>query len=349
MPDAVEVDGVVHPLPGSVRPRAAAWWRDGVCVARTDPRGGEARSELWWVGTRDGAVRLLTRDRERLLGLVVAQDRLFVQTYADSDDRAPHPVRVLEVEGVDHATDAVPALSGSVHQVIPMPRGPGVVWSEDPNFSHHLLFESDEGWEDVAPGLRVAGLGQRADSGRVVMPAYDGIRAGLAVIEPDRRAWRWLLNDPEASFLPFTVGSDGKLAAIRRPVAGVPALVSVNGNATREVAPLPDLRVPPARIWSWDGPAGTLEGLRVTPSEGGPWPMVIDVHGGPNRAAAVRTPMLLLYGEDGCPAQGQAWRDALSRAGVPVELWIYPGGHLPAPEVVEDIYRRAAAWFRRWL
>lgn len=66
------------------------------------------------------------------------------------------------------------------------------------------------------------------------------------------------------------------------------------------------------------------------------------------RASAVRTPMLLLYGEDGCPEQGDAWHAALSRAGVPVELWIYPGGHMPGSDVVDEIYRRAAAWFRRW-
>ena len=54
-----------------------------------------------------------------------------------------------------------------------------------------------------------------------------------------------------------------------------------------------------------------------------------------SHASAVRTPMLLLHGETGCPEQGQAWQRALQRAGVPVELWIYPGGHLPAPDVVQ--------------
>ncbi|MDQ3716606.1 MAG: prolyl oligopeptidase family serine peptidase, partial [Actinomycetota bacterium] len=76
----------------------------------------------------------------------------------------------------------------------------------------------------------------------------------------------------------------------------------------------------------------------------GPWERASQI----SQAAAVRTPMLLLYGEQGCPEQGQAWRSALECAGVPVELWIYPGGHLPDPEVVEEIYLRAAGWFRRW-
>ncbi len=58
--------------------------------------------------------------------------------------------------------------------------------------------------------------------------------------------------------------------------------------------------------------------------------------------------MQLLYGEDGCREQGEAWYAALSDADVPVEMWIYPGGHLPAPDVVDEIYLRAAAWFRRW-
>jgi hypothetical protein len=238
MPDAVELDGVVHPLPGPVPPRAAGWWRDGLCVARTRPPGEPSRSELWWVRASGGAVPLLRGERDRLLGLTVTEDRLFVQVYSDADRRSPHQVRILEVEAPGDVNDAVPGLSGSVHQVLPTPAGRVAVWSEDPNFSQHLLLERGDGWEDVAPGLRVAGLALRTDSEELVMPAYDGIRAGLAVVEPKRRTWRWRVNEPAASLLPVALRRDGTLAAIRRPADGVPALVCVDGDATRDVVPL---------------------------------------------------------------------------------------------------------------
>ncbi len=489
-PVAVEVDGVRHPFPRLVQTRSGCWWRDGVCVVRTDPRGGEPVSEIWWVTGAQGPVRLLTApQRSRFFSVTAMGEDLFVKLYTDSDSHTAHTVRMLRLRGVDDAVDAVPELSGSVHQVVTTSEHRrAALWSEDPNLTQHVLVEGDNGWETLTPELRVAGPCQSIDDRQLLIPAYDGIRIGMIRLRLADFSWRWALRDAAASYFPFAVNLEGEVAALRRPVDGCQTLVSVTDATTDDVVSLPGHSVVPARVQRWSGPTGPLEGLLVTPPGPGPWPLVIDVHGGPNhellagfehelgrwrragfaalapeyaaagiggsrrrssawmnsgpprtdpnvedvasaiaapatraiasnvflfgwswggfvvnrlvttgtaygaaacwegsadhrimdvraggepfrrarwgtptqnpdaweraspvsRAAAVRTPMLLLYGEDGCPEQGEAWYSALSDAGVPVELWIYPGGHMPAPHVVDEIYLRAAAWFRRW-
>lgn len=426
----------------------------------------------------------------RFQSVTTINECLFAEVYAAGDAQSVQHTRVLIIEGPGAAVDAVPDVGGSVHQLLVTSCGFRVVlWSENPNFTQHLLVEGDDGcWEPITPELHVAGRCQTLVSGELLISAYAGIRVGAAVVDPKKGIWRWALQEAAASFLPVAVHAEGQVAAVRRPVDGNPHLVSVDGETTRDVLPLPELRVPAARIYSWDGPAGTLEGLFVSPPGPGPWPLVVDVHGGPDHslvtgfehgldrwrqegfaalapeyaaagiggsqrrasawthsgpleqdpsvqdvtsavaavestgatsglflfgwswgsalvnrlvatgapfqagvswegvadlrllderlggepfrrsrwgtptdnpgpwelaspiscAAAVRTPMLLIYGDAGCPEQGQAWAWALEQAGVPAELWIYPGGHLPDPGVVQEIYRRAAAWFRRW-
>lgn len=64
--------------------------------------------------------------------------------------------------------------------------------------------------------------------------------------------------------------------------------------------------------------------------------------------AQVRTPMLLLYGDDE-PAQGICWYTALREHGVEAELVFYRDeGHVNLrPENREDLVTRSVAWFRR--
>jgi dipeptidyl aminopeptidase/acylaminoacyl peptidase len=68
------------------------------------------------------------------------------------------------------------------------------------------------------------------------------------------------------------------------------------------------------------------------------------------RADRVRTPLLLVYGQDGIgPTHGVAWFSALRDRTVPCELVLYDDeGHLfSRPENKADMLARAAAWFRR--
>jgi dipeptidyl aminopeptidase/acylaminoacyl peptidase len=67
------------------------------------------------------------------------------------------------------------------------------------------------------------------------------------------------------------------------------------------------------------------------------------------RVDRVRTPLLLVYGQDGMgPTHGTAWFTALREHGVPCELVLYQGeGHLlRRPQNRADLLARAAAWFR---
>jgi dipeptidyl aminopeptidase/acylaminoacyl peptidase len=67
------------------------------------------------------------------------------------------------------------------------------------------------------------------------------------------------------------------------------------------------------------------------------------------RVDRIRTPLLLVYGQDGMgPTHGVAWFAALRDHGVPCELVLYQGeGHLlRRPQNKADLLARAAAWFR---
>lgn len=193
-PHGVEVDGVRHPLPGSIQPVGGCWWGDGVCVSRTDPRGGGPVSELWWVTAAHGPVRLLAGMPGRRFSSVAATEGgLYAGVYTDPDPETAHTTRVLAVNGVEDAVDALPDFPGSVHQVIAMSERQRVVlWSEDPNFTQQVLVEGDHGWEAMTPELRVAGPCQRIDEFQLLIPAYDGIRAGMVVASPGEGSWRWV-------------------------------------------------------------------------------------------------------------------------------------------------------------
>lgn len=68
------------------------------------------------------------------------------------------------------------------------------------------------------------------------------------------------------------------------------------------------------------------------------------------RAERIRTPLLLVYGQNGMgPTHGVAWFAALRDRGVACELVVYDGeGHLfRRPENKADMLARAAAWFHR--
>lgn len=484
--ETVEVAGARHALPGLGRPVSGCWWRDGVAVVGT----GASGAELWWV-SEDGPTLLASGGPDERFGQVTVSDgRLLVKVYLRVDHSSLGTYRVRVLGRAGQLDDATGELGGSVHQVLWMePSRRVVVWSEQSTFAQQLLVETPTGWESFSDELRVDGWSsacKRLDEHRLVVPVTQGIRRGAVIAHLEKREWRWILHDSGASYWPATVNEDGDVAAVRRPVAGTPSLVSVPSNLNGSLA-LPELAVPPARILSWQGPAGLLEALAVTPTgpKSGSWPLVVDIHGGPTnglivgrdhglevwqqagfaaiapeyaaagvggaarvadaylhfgepdddpnvqdilsaiaqarqaglgkevflfgfswgafvlnrllttgipyraavcwegvadqrlfgedswrrerfgtpeqhperwaksspitRAGHVRTPLLLIYGQDGPNAeQGEAWYNALRQAGVPAELWIYPGGHVPSPDVHDEIHQRAIAWFTRW-
>lgn len=83
---------------------------------------------------------------------------------------------------------------------------------------------------------------------------------------------------------------------------------------------------------------------------GNPWqaPDRYDAGSPITNVAQVRTPMLLLYGDDE-PAQGICWYTALREHGVEAELVFYrEEGHVNLrPENQQDLVTRSVAWFRR--
>jgi dipeptidyl aminopeptidase/acylaminoacyl peptidase len=78
----------------------------------------------------------------------------------------------------------------------------------------------------------------------------------------------------------------------------------------------------PYRSWSFDGPGGRVHGFVVTPEGPGPFPLVLEIHGGPHwHWADAFSPLVQAWVDHGFAAAlvnyrgstgyGRAWRDAI--------------------------------------
>lgn len=102
-----------------------------------------------------------------------------------------------------------------------------------------------------------------------------------------------------------------------------------------------------------DIPTGESELAGSRPWDG-PGPHRADLHSPISYAARVRTPLLLLHGQQDVRipvGQARAFHHALRAAGVPAELVTYPReGHLiQERRHQQDLLRRVRDWFDRWL
>jgi dipeptidyl aminopeptidase/acylaminoacyl peptidase len=95
----------------------------------------------------------------------------------------------------------------------------------------------------------------------------------------------------------------GEVVALRQPLDGQPAIVAVRGRHQRVLQPLGE---PVAthgrwRVHTWQGPDGALEGILGTPLTGSaPWPLVVDLHAGPQGGLVVGNPDHLAHLDAWC-------------------------------------------------
>jgi dipeptidyl aminopeptidase/acylaminoacyl peptidase len=138
----------------------------------------------------------------------------------------------------------------------------------------------------LPPQLRWARPRWAADGSCLVLTAVQGIRQGIVTVHPASGRWRWCALEAAASSYrsPAMAATDGEVVAIRRPLDGQPAIVAVRGRQRRLLQPLggPVATGCRWRVHRWRGPDGVLEGILGTPATGrAPWPLVVDLHGGP--------------------------------------------------------------------
>ena len=203
------------------------------------------------------------------------------------------PPRLVVVAGDGQTRDLAPELPGACCDATVAPDGRVAFLHGD--FPHSelvfptwfALVEGQEGrWRTLLPPrLRWARPRWAADGSCLVVTAVQGIRRGIVTVDPATGRWQWCALEAAASWRsPAMAPGGGEAVAVRQPLDGQPAIVAVRGRYRRVLQPLGEL---PAeryrwRVHGWRGPDGALEGVLGTPATGNaPWPLVVDLHAGP--------------------------------------------------------------------
>jgi dipeptidyl aminopeptidase/acylaminoacyl peptidase len=315
-PDGTIRAGGPAPLtlpPAAGRPTDLAWSGGGLLLAarpaggpgRPDPAGASARpigappterSSLWRLPL-DGTPPTWLYDAppgSRIWAVHDLGGEVLVELYPYGELRRPPAApRLVVVAGDGQARELAPELPGACCDATVAPDG-RVAFLHGA-FPHSQLvfptwFDLVEGtqshWRRLLPAeLRWGPPTWAADGSRLVLTAVQGIRQGIVTVDPASGRWQWWALEAAASYRsPAMAAAGGEVVAVRQPLDGQPAVVAVRGRHRRVLQPLGE---PVAghcqwRVHTWQAPEGALEGILGTPTTGnGPWPLVVDLHAGP--------------------------------------------------------------------
>ncbi|WP_020579713.1 alpha/beta hydrolase family protein [Actinopolymorpha alba] len=162
----------------------------------------------------------------------------------------------------------------------------------DPQFPwwFRLLVRDGDGWDTVLPpDLRLAGpLTWSQDGNVLAVSAFRGIRRGVVAVEPDSGHWWWATPDDEASYLDVAPGAAGRyVEAVRVELDGLRTRLRIDrdGGTVQLNQNTDSHRDERAsyRLLRWPAQERTLEGVLAVPvgRGNGPWPLVVELHGGP--------------------------------------------------------------------
>jgi dienelactone hydrolase len=283
--------------------------------------------DLWLLPTRGEPLLLFRGDRiqrPRIVG-----DRFGFQREFSSDLPGVilNPTDVRRPATVDRAggaiEDQLPQVQGWVEGVAPSPTDPARLafqHTELPGpyaFRLGMLINGAARFPLPDDDLRSYGSTPvwSPDGSVVAISALQGIRGGIAGADPDGRDWRWLA-DPEgmhASPAPVP-GGDGVLS-VWQDLGTRPSVVLTTPRGRTTWATITESpewwpAVAP-RLVRWRSGQDELEGLLLTPPGPGPFPTVIDLHGGPDNMTMTAS---------------------LSSYAVPLDRWVAAGFAVFAPD-----------------
>jgi dipeptidyl aminopeptidase/acylaminoacyl peptidase len=129
------------------------------------------------------------------------------------------------------------------------------------------------------------------DGRHLAVTAFDGIRVGIVVVESSTGEWQWL-GPVDGCYDSVALAPGGHEALAVWQSLNAPAhlcLVSVHGrSAWGELAPTTPM-AGPCQLVTWRNGGAVLEGILTVPSGSGPWPLVVDLHGGPVNGLRARS------------------------------------------------------------
>ena len=221
--------------------------------------------------------------------------------------------------------DLFPDLPGSTTGLVPSPDGRRLAFLHSdlvPFFPFwYRLAVADRSGAVVYPlphTLRLTGEPPvwSPDGGWVAVTAFDGIRVGIVTADIEvPGAWHWLCAASGACrAVALAAGGQEALAVCESP--GVPAAlhrVEGQGYFPLEAPPVADAAAR-FRLLRWSVGDADFEGLLAVPAAGGPpWPLVVDLHGGPvNGLTAGRNDRLLRW----CAAGFACWAPDYRSSGI---------------------------------
>lgn len=310
--DIVLSDGPDLRLPPEAGPLGnVAWLGDGLIAASRPERGrgrphgssGEqstssqtGEAALWRLPLDGPPVRFYRAQSgiDTLSGLVHMSGSVLCEAVGSA--RTTLPSRRLIVVGTDGgcrevAPELVGTCSGGVVSIdgrIALTHG-GFPLNELVTPMCFTLLVGREGgpWQSLLPSdVRVWGRPSWSSDGScLVVTAFRGIRLGVVALYPLEDRWEWLVLEEAASYRSPAITPGHDLVAIREPLDAPPAIVAIRDNQHRVLQVLPGEAPSHDCHWEireWPAPEGPLEGLLATPHEGArPWPLVVDLHGGP--------------------------------------------------------------------
>jgi dipeptidyl aminopeptidase/acylaminoacyl peptidase len=331
--DTIRVDGST-PLtlpPAAGRLTDLAWSGGSLVVAaRTTARPGSAdpagvsarrfgappaeRVSLWRLPL-DGTSATWLYDAPpgiRIWGVQDLGSEVLVEHYPYGDSKPAAAPRLVVIAGDSQTHDLAPELPGACCDAAVGPDG-RVAFLHGAFPRSELVFptwfalvEGTQGrWRTLLPPqLRWAWPRWAADGGCLVLTAVQGIRQGIVTVDPATGHWRWCALETAASYRsPAVATGGGEVVALRQPLDGQPAIVAVRGRHQRVLQPLGE---PVAthgrwRVHTWQGPDGALEGILGMPLTGSaPWPLVVDLHAGPQGGLVVGNPDHLTHLDAWC-------------------------------------------------
>ena len=238
-----------------------------------------------------------------------------------------------EAAAADLAASLARILGGSVSAVSAGPSGRvAALWTGESCPPWYRVVISSESGRVMTPDtVRVAGGPRWSPSGELAAGAFDGIRRGVIMIDPDGGAARWWSRPASSSYRLLALGPGGDDAvAIRADGDGSARLVRARPDGADQ--PLQLLRAADqagVQVITWTHERAALEGLLALPPAAGPHPLLVFLHGGPvSGLACGEHPDLSAwtaagwavfmpdFRSSGIAGRGEMWR-AFRRRGLP--------------------------------
>lgn len=217
--------------------------------------------------------------------------------------------------------DAAPEVTGWVHRVLPSPTSPdrlAFVHTELPmpyTFQVGLLVKGEARFPFSADRVRTGwDATWSPDGSAVATQGPCGIRAGIVACDPRGQGVSWLAPPTGLHNSPVALG-DGEALSIWQDLDTPPTVVHTTRGGRTTWAQLADppqwWPAVPVRLVRWKSGDDELEGLLATPPGHGPFPTVVDLHGGPD---------------------GMTIEASLESYAVPIDRWVDAGFAVFAPD-----------------